>query len=117
MISGLFHPIKIPRAWTHKAEATGCRHVMYYHLLYDFAFFDCIYSGEDRIITYPNGDVCCGTSIVFKATVYSGEIQNNTEEALEHRFFDKAGLPDNINDFDKRFIIDWAKNLQQIIVD
>lgn len=76
-----------------------------------------IYSGEDRIITYPNGDICCGIGIVFKTTVYSGEIQNNTEEAFEHRFFDKTSIPDNINKCDKRCIIDWAKGLQQVIVD
>ena len=76
-----------------------------------------IYSGETGIITYPNGDICCVTGIVFKTTVYSGEIQNDTEEALEHRFFDKANLPDNIKEYDKRVIIDWAKGLQQVIVD
>ena len=76
-----------------------------------------IYSGEDRIITYPNGDICCGTGIIFKTTAYSGEIQNNTEEALEHRFFDKTTLPDNINKYDKQIIIDWTKNFQQVIVD
>lgn len=76
-----------------------------------------IYSGEDRIITYPNGDICCGTGIIFKTTVYSGEIQNNTEEALEHRFFGKADLPDNINEYDKRIIIDWTKDFKQVIVD
>ena len=76
-----------------------------------------IYSGEDGIVTYPNGDICCGTGIVFKTTVYSGEIQNNTEEALEHRFFDKTSLPDNINEVDRRCIIDWTKNLQHVIVD
>ena len=76
-----------------------------------------IYSGEDGIITYPNGDICYGTGIVFKTTVYSGEIQNNTEEALEHKFFDKTNLPENINKYDKRVIIDWTKNLQQVIVD
>ena len=76
-----------------------------------------IYSGEDGIITYPNGDICYGTGIIFKTTVYSGEIQNNTEEALEHKFFDKANLPENINKYDKRVIIDWTKNLQQVIVD
>ncbi|MDE6664149.1 MAG: NUDIX hydrolase [Lachnospiraceae bacterium] len=76
-----------------------------------------IYSGENGIITFPNGDICCVTGIVFKTTVYSGEIQNNTEEALEHRFFDKANLPDNINKYDKRAIIDWAKGLPQVIVD
>lgn len=76
-----------------------------------------IYSGEDGIITYPNGDICYGTGIIFKTTVYSGKIQNNTEEALEHRFFDKTSLPDNINKYDKRVIIDWTKNLQHVIVD
>lgn len=76
-----------------------------------------IYSGEDRILTYPNGDICCATSIVFRTKVYNGEIQNNTDEVLEHRFFDKASLPDNINDFDKRYINDWTDNPQQVIVD
>lgn len=76
-----------------------------------------IYSGETGIVTYPNGDICCVTGIVFKTTVYSGEIQNNTEEALEHRFFDKANLPDNIKKYDKRVIIDWANGMQQVIVD
>ena len=76
-----------------------------------------IYSGEDGIIIYPNGDICYGTGIIFKTTVYSGEIQNNTEEALEHIFFDKANLPENINKYDKRIIIDWTKDMQQVIVD
>ena len=82
----------------------------------EFVLFG-IYSGEDRIITYPNGDICCGTGIIFKTTVYSGEIQNNTEEALEHRFFGKADIPDNINEYDKRIIIDWTKDFKQVIVD
>ncbi|MBD5117103.1 MAG: NUDIX hydrolase [Ruminococcaceae bacterium] len=76
-----------------------------------------IYSGEDGIITYPNGDICYGTGIIFKTTVYSGEIQNNTEEALEHKFFFFFNLPDNINKYDKRVIIDWTKDTQQVIVD
>ena len=76
-----------------------------------------IYSGEDGIITYPNGDICYGTGIIFKANVYNGEIQNNTEEALEHRFFNKTNLPDNINKYDERVIVDWTKDLQQVIVD
>jgi ADP-ribose pyrophosphatase len=74
-----------------------------------------IYSG--RIITYPNGDICFGTGIIFKTTVYRGEIQNNTEEAFEHQFFDKENLPDNINEADKQCIFDWTKGLQQVIVD
>lgn len=61
-----------------------------------------IYSGEDGFIIYPNGDICYGTGIIFKTTAYSGEIRDNTEEAVEHRFFDKTNLPDNINKYDKR---------------
>ena len=76
-----------------------------------------IYSGEDRIITYPNGDICCVTSIVFKARVYSGEIQNNTDEAMEHCFFAKENIPDNINEFDKRYISDWIRGGKEVVVD
>lgn len=74
-----------------------------------------IYSG--RILNYPNGDVCFGTGIIFKTTEYYGEIRNDTAEALEHRFFDKAHLPDDINEADKQCIIDWTKDLQQVIID
>lgn len=76
-----------------------------------------IYSGEDRILVYPNSDICCVTSVIFRTRVYNGKIQNNTDEAIEHRFFDKTRLPDNINDFDKRYICDWAENPQHVIID
>lgn len=76
-----------------------------------------IYSGEDRLITYPNGDICCVTNIIFRAAGYSGEILNHTEEASKHRFFDRAHLPENIHEFDRRCILDWAKNPRQVIVD
>ena len=49
-----------------------------------------IYSGKDRIITYPNGDICCVTGIVFKTSFYTGQIENNTSEAIEYQFFDKT---------------------------
>ncbi|MBQ7942567.1 MAG: NUDIX hydrolase [Lachnospiraceae bacterium] len=76
-----------------------------------------IYSGEDRIIKYPNGDICCVTSIVFKTKEYKGEIRDNTDEALEHRFFNKMNIPDELNEFDKRYVSDWLKNQQKVIVD
>ena len=76
-----------------------------------------IYSGEDRIIIYPNGDICYVTNIIFLASGYRGEIKHQTEEAVEHRFFGKANLPENINEFDRRCILDWAKEPLQVIVD
>lgn len=67
--------------------------------------------------TFPNGDICCGVGIVFKTREYRGEIKNNTEEAVEHRFFDKENLPDNLNAADKQCILNWAQNPQRVIVD
>ena len=48
--------------------------------------------------------------------MYSGEIQNDTDEAVEHRFFDKESIPDNLNICDKKAILDWVKEPNQVIV-
>lgn len=76
-----------------------------------------IYSGEDRIIVYPNNDICCVTSIVFKTTEYKGKILQETDETLRHIFFNRDTLPDEINEFDKRYIEDWKRNAAEIIID
>lgn len=75
-----------------------------------------IYSGEDRIIIYPNGDICYGVGVVFKTTVYSGIILNDTDEALEHRFFGRESIPGNLNYPDKRIIMDWVTAPKQPII-
>lgn len=67
-----------------------------------------IYSGEESIIVYPNKDICNVTGIVFRTSSYKGEIKNNTEEAIEHRFFHKTELPDDLNEYDARIIMDWV---------
>lgn len=54
-------------------------------------FYD--YTGKDRLITYPNGDICYVTSIVFKTNIYEGEINNQESEVLEHRFFNRMNIP------------------------
>ena len=70
-----------------------------------------LYSGKDRIIEYPNGDICFGPGIVFITKEYSGVIVNDSEEVLEHRFFKKTELPDNLNQYDKDIILEWASRL------
>ena len=75
-----------------------------------------IYSGEDRIITYPNGDICCVTGIIFKVGSYSGQIQNNAPEVMEHKFFNKRNIPNDIKPFDKLYITDWMNNPDHVIV-
>jgi 8-oxo-dGTP pyrophosphatase MutT (NUDIX family) len=76
-----------------------------------------IYSGEDRVIEYPNDDICCVTSIVFITSSYEGSILHNTEEAIKHEFFAKDNLPERINEFDKRYLEDWKKYNGSVIVD
>ena len=65
-------------------------------------------SGRDRIIEYPNGDVCFGPGIVFITREYEGSIVNDPEEVMEHRFFKRSELPENLNRFDRDIILDWA---------
>lgn len=74
----------------------------YEDLGYEKRFINHPALGEERTIIYPNGDICCGVGIVFKTKEYRGEIKNNTEEALEHSFFERENLPDNLNDADRQ---------------
>ena len=67
-----------------------------------------IYSGKDSIIEYPNGDICFGPGIIFITNEYSGEIINEEDEVLEHKFFSRSNLPDNLNKYDEKIIIEWA---------
>ena len=68
-----------------------------------------VYSGRDFIIEYPNGDICFGPCIIYRTKEYKGDIVNQEDEVLEHKFFNKNKLPNNINEFDKKIIYDWAK--------
>ena len=67
-----------------------------------------LYSGRDRIIEYPNGDICFGPGIVFITKEYEGEIVNDPEEVLEHRFFNRRELPEKLNGYDRDIILEWA---------
>ncbi|MCR5031916.1 MAG: GNAT family N-acetyltransferase [Lachnospiraceae bacterium] len=67
-----------------------------------------LYSGKERMIVYPNKDVCFGPGIVFITREYSGTIVNDPEEVMEHRFFKKTELPENLNRYDKDIILEWA---------
>ena len=71
-------------------------------------------SGKDRIIEYPNGDVCFGPGIVFITKEYKGTIVNDPEEVMEHRFFGKSELPDDLNRFDRDIILEWAEGKDNI---
>ena len=65
-------------------------------------------SGRDCIIEYPNGDVAFGPGIIFLTKEYNGEIAGDPKEVIEHRFFKKSEIPENLNGFDKAAILEWA---------
>ncbi len=76
-----------------------------------------LYSGEDREIHYPNGDVVYSLSVIFITRSFTGEISDSDSEVLEHRFFDKNSIPKDLFSPDARPILDWAKGKKEITVE
>ena len=75
-----------------------------------------LYSGADREIHYPNGDVVYSLSVIFITRSFTGEISDSDSEVLEHRFFDKDSIPKELFFPDARPILDWAKGEKEIAV-
>ncbi len=76
-----------------------------------------LYSGADREIHYPNGDVVYSLSVIFITKSFTGEISDSDSEVLEHRFFDKNSIPNDLFTPDARPILDWAKGKTEITVE
>ncbi|MCR4690889.1 MAG: NUDIX hydrolase [Lachnospiraceae bacterium] len=75
-----------------------------------------LYSGDDRLIRYPNEDVVYSLAVIFYTTSYTGSISNEDSEVLEHRFFSKEEIPEDLFFPDKRPIVDWAAGKREISV-
>lgn len=75
-----------------------------------------LYSGADREIHYPNGDVVYSLSVIFITRSFTGEISDSDSEVLEHRFFDKDSIPKELFYPDARPILDWVKGVKEIAV-
>lgn len=75
-----------------------------------------IYSGDDRLIHYPNQDVVYSLAVIFQTDEYEGTITDTDEEVLEHRFFGRDEIPDNLFAPDARGILDWAEGKTPVVV-
>ena len=75
-----------------------------------------ICNGPDRFITYPNGDICYTSAVVFWTNEFFGEIKNDPEEVFEHRFFGKDEVPTDLFPCDSRAILDWVEGAESVIV-
>ncbi len=76
-----------------------------------------LYSGPDREIHYPNGDVVYSLSVIFITDTYQGEISDSDSEVLEHRFFDRDEIPEELFEPDARPILDWKNKKTGIRVE
>ena len=76
-----------------------------------------LYSGDDRMITYPNQDVVYSLAVIFKTNKYTGTISDEDSEVLEHRFFNPQDIPKDLFAPDARPITDWANGKTQVVVE
>jgi 8-oxo-dGTP pyrophosphatase MutT (NUDIX family) len=74
-----------------------------------------IYSGENAFATYPNGDKVFSIQIIFSAKTFNGNLQGNSE-SIELTFFSRDELPQNLNQHQAPFILDWAEEKEIPIV-
>ncbi|MBE1442653.1 NUDIX hydrolase [Paenibacillus sp. OAS669] len=56
-----------------------------------------IFSGDDRMYTYPNGDEVYLIGIIYVCNDFSGELLSDTDETLELKWFDIDNLPQEIS--------------------
>ncbi|MCM3269506.1 NUDIX hydrolase [Paenibacillus elgii] len=55
-----------------------------------------VFSGEDRLYTYPNGDEVYTIGIVYICRDFSGDLLSQTNETTELKWFNIDELPDDI---------------------
>lgn len=76
-----------------------------------------LYSGDDRMIHYPNGDNVYSLSVIFITNCYTGIISDTDSEVLEHRFFSREEIPSDLFSPDARPILDWKRAVKEITVE
>jgi len=81
--------------------------------LYRLDWFD-LFSGQELIYQYPNGDVIVNVVAVYISREFSGELKANKEEGHEVRFFKLSELPQNLSPPDKPVIERYCQSLDNI---
>lgn len=56
-----------------------------------------VFSGENMMYTYPNGDEVCIVGIIYICRDFSGVLLPETDETSELKWFDIDNLPQQIN--------------------
>jgi len=69
-----------------------------------------VFSGPQFFHVYPNGDQVHNVTAVYLTSDFSGEMRADPAEGLEVRFFDIAGLPEQISAPDRPVIEGFMSN-------
>ena len=56
-----------------------------------------VFSGENMLYTYPNGDEVYNVAITYVCSDFSGELLPQTDETLELKWFDVDKMPGDIS--------------------
>ena len=62
------------------------------------------------------GDVVYSVSVIFRTKHYDGAISDEDSEVLEHRYFSRDEVPENLFPPDKDPIIDWVNGITEVAV-
>lgn len=68
-----------------------------------------IYSGEDRFITYPNGDQVYMPNVYYICQDFSGRLKAQVSEVKQLKWFDLEQLPENIHKPNQRALQDFVR--------
>ncbi len=74
-----------------------------------------IYSGENGFAQYANGDKVYSIQIIFHVKDFKGTLRSN-EESKKLCFLSKGEIPENLNQHQAPFILDWLAGVQSPIV-
>ena len=75
--------------------------------------FFAVYSGEDMIYTYPNGDKTCIVAIHYICRDFSGEDRPQISEVSQLQWFDINSLPQPIHLPDRRPLQDFIQYVKR----
>jgi len=76
-----------------------------------------VFSGENMLYTYPNGDEVYVVGITYICIDFSGELHPEAGEVLELKWFDINDLPTDISPIDVEAIkafVEYANNNKQL---
>lgn len=74
-------------------------------------WFD-LFSGQEFIYEYPNGDVIVNVIAVYISRQFRGELKVDKQEGIELRFFELNKLPEDISPPDKPVIQRYLNSLE-----